>query len=30
MINAEVDDFDKGDEEITDAAKADAEKMIFA
>ncbi|GJU28863.1 hypothetical protein Tco_1172452 [Tanacetum coccineum] len=26
MINAEVDDFDKGDEGITDAAKADAEK----
>nr|GEV36395.1 putative ribonuclease H-like domain-containing protein [Tanacetum cinerariifolium] len=26
MINAEVDDSDKGDEEITDAAKADAEK----
>ncbi|GJQ89751.1 hypothetical protein Tco_0000890 [Tanacetum coccineum] len=26
MINAEVDDSDKGDEEITDAAKTDAEK----
>ncbi|GKA85572.1 hypothetical protein Tco_0807226 [Tanacetum coccineum] len=26
MINAEVDDCDKGDEEITDAAKADPEK----
>nr|GEU42204.1 retrovirus-related Pol polyprotein from transposon TNT 1-94 [Tanacetum cinerariifolium] len=28
MINAEVDDFDKGDEEITDATKADAEKIL--
>ncbi|GJR78595.1 hypothetical protein Tco_0149380 [Tanacetum coccineum] len=26
MINAEVDDSDKGDEEVTDAAKTDAEK----
>ncbi|GJY07442.1 retrovirus-related pol polyprotein from transposon TNT 1-94 [Tanacetum coccineum] len=30
MINAEVDDFDKGDEEIIDAAKADAEKTLEA
>ncbi|GKA21317.1 hypothetical protein Tco_0701306 [Tanacetum coccineum] len=26
MINAEVDDYDNGDEEVTDAAKVDAEK----
>ncbi|GJW08148.1 hypothetical protein Tco_1570571 [Tanacetum coccineum] len=26
MINAKVDDYDKGDEEVNDAAKADAEK----
>nr|GEX20815.1 hypothetical protein [Tanacetum cinerariifolium] len=28
MINAEVDDFDKGDEEITDAAKENAKKTL--
>ncbi|GKF68065.1 hypothetical protein Tco_0197744, partial [Tanacetum coccineum] len=28
MINAEVDDYDKGDEHITNAAKADAEKTL--
>nr|GEW25656.1 hypothetical protein [Tanacetum cinerariifolium] len=28
MINAEVDDFDKGDEDITDKAKADAKKTL--
>ncbi|GKB02322.1 hypothetical protein Tco_0830411, partial [Tanacetum coccineum] len=30
MINAKVDDYDKGDEEITDATKADAEKTSEA
>nr|GEX37720.1 hypothetical protein [Tanacetum cinerariifolium] len=30
MINAEVDDSDKGDEEITNAAKADAKKTLEA
>ncbi|GJS36534.1 retrovirus-related pol polyprotein from transposon TNT 1-94 [Tanacetum coccineum] len=29
MINDEVDDSDKGDEEITDAAKADAEAYLY-
>ncbi|GJT37817.1 hypothetical protein Tco_0937682, partial [Tanacetum coccineum] len=28
MLNAEVEDSDKGDEEVTDAAKADAEKTL--
>ncbi|GKE05725.1 hypothetical protein Tco_1397743 [Tanacetum coccineum] len=30
MINAEVEDSDKGDEEVTNAAKADAEKTLEA
>nr|GEV18508.1 copia protein [Tanacetum cinerariifolium] len=28
MLNAKFDDYDKGDEEVTDAAKADAEKTL--
>ncbi|GKB08425.1 hypothetical protein Tco_0836709 [Tanacetum coccineum] len=28
MINAKVDDYDKGDEEVTDTVKADAEKTL--
>ncbi|GKG05727.1 hypothetical protein Tco_0325813, partial [Tanacetum coccineum] len=28
MLNVEVDDFDKGDEEVTDATKEDVEKIL--